>query len=135
MQHPKVEELVRRDPRFPLEAYEFIDAALAHTQVMLGRARAGERDQEMHVSGPQLLDGIRDLARREFGLMARAVFRMWGVNSTDDFGEVIFNLIDAGLMTKTPQDDRRDFHAVYDLDEALTRDYRIEAPPEAQEEG
>ena len=53
--------------------------------------------------GPELLGGVRDLALQEFGLMARTVFRMWGVNSTADFGEIVFNLIDAGLMSKTSQ--------------------------------
>ena len=71
------------------------------------------------------LVGIRDFALHEFGLMARTVFRRWGVNSTDDFGEIIFNLIDANLVSKGPDDCRRDFHAVYDLDEELLNGYRI----------
>jgi uncharacterized repeat protein (TIGR04138 family) len=62
--------------------------------------------------------------------MARAVFRMWGINQTDDFGEIVFNLIEAGLMSKTAEDERQHFHAVYDLDRALTQDYRIEVPTE-----
>ena len=75
----------------------------------------------------------RDLALREFGLMARTVFRMWGINRTDDFGELVFNLVEAGLMSKTDEDSRKDFHAVYDLDEALERGYRIEAREEEAE--
>ena len=135
MHHRKIEEIIRRDPRYPLEAYEFVYAALAHTQEMLDRAKREERSGDQHVSGRQLLEGARDLALREFGLMARAVFRMWGINATDDFGQIVFNLIDAELMSKTPQDDRRDFHAVYDLDAALTADYRIDVPSELPEEG
>ena len=137
MHHPKLEELLRRDPRYAPEAYEFVFAALTHTQTMLGWKEAEESGKEAgaerHVSGPQLLMGVRDLALREFGLMARTVFRMWGIDRTDDFGEIVFNLVEAGLMSKTDKDDRRDFHAVYDLDEALTRDYRIEVPLEAQD--
>ncbi len=132
--HPKLEELVRRDPRYPLEAYEFVFAALTHTQRLLGRnpsPEAGQED-EHHVSGQQLLWGARDLALREFGLLARTVFRMWGINRTDDFGELVFNLVEAGLMSKTSQDDRRDFHDVYDLDQALG-EYRIEVPQQAEE--
>lgn len=128
MQHPKLEELARQDPRYPAEAYEFLYAALAHTLEMLGHKG------ETHVAGRQLMLGVRDLALREFGLMARGVFRTWGVEKTDDFGEMVFNLIDAGLMQKTDSDSRADFHAVFDLDEALTRDYRIELPCEASEE-
>ena len=123
--HPRIAEIVRQDRRYAYEAYEFVFAALAYTQKALGRvpregASAGEG--EHHVGGRELLFGIRDFAVREFGLMARTVFRLWGVNRTDDFGEIIFNLIEANLMSKTPEDDRRDFHDVYDLDEALARD-------------
>src|SRR5271166_2688599 len=130
MHHPKLDELVRRDSRYAIEAYEFVFAALTHTQKMLGRTTAPEagKQEEHHVSGQQLLLGVRDLALREFGLMARTVFRLWGINRTDDFGEIVFNLVEANLMSKTPQDDRRDFHNLFDLDEALTRDYRIELP-------
>jgi uncharacterized repeat protein (TIGR04138 family) len=135
MHYPKLDELVRRDPRYAREAYEFVFAALAHAQKMLGRVppAPGAADQEHHVRGPELLAGIRDLALQEFGLMARTVFRMWGVNVTADFGEIVFNLIDAGLMSKTDEDDRLDFHDVYDLDEALTKDYRIEVGEEAED--
>jgi uncharacterized repeat protein (TIGR04138 family) len=132
--HPKIDELVRRDPRYPYEAYEFLFAALAHTQAMLERTPPSEGvlEQEHHVSGRELLEGVRDLALREFGLMARTVFRMWGINRTDDFGELVFNLVETGLMSKTTEDQRQDFHDVYDLDKALVQDYRIEVGDEAE---
>jgi len=135
MHHPKVEELVRRDPRYALEAYEFIYAALAHAQQMLGRQPDEDSKEENHVSGKQLLEGARDLALREFGLMARSVFRMWGINATEDFGHIVFNLVDAGLMSKTSEDNLDDFRHVFDLDEALTQGYQIAVPPDHQEEG
>lgn len=135
MHHPELDNIVRRDPRYAFEAYEFVHAALAHTQRMLGRVPplegAGERDY--HVSGPQLLEGVRDLALREFGLMARTVFRAWGVNSTADIGEIVFNLIAANLMSKTAEDCREDFRDVYDLDQVLEREYRIDVKEEAEE--
>jgi uncharacterized repeat protein (TIGR04138 family) len=136
MHHPKLEELARRDSRYACEAYEFVFAALTHTQKMLGRSAAqaeAGKEEDHHVSGQQLLMGVRDLALQEFGMMARTVFRMWGVNRTDDFGEIVFNLVEANLMSKTARDDRADFHNVYDLDEALERNYRIEAPQEAED--
>ena len=135
MHHPKLDELVRTDPRYAYEAYEFLFVALAHTQKLLGREpRDGSStEQEYHVRGPELLAGVRDLALQEFGLMARTVFRMWGINSTADFGEIVFNLIEAGLMSKTDEDTRVDFHDVYDLDEALTQGYRIEIKEEAED--
>jgi uncharacterized repeat protein (TIGR04138 family) len=135
MYHPKIDELIRRDPRYPLEAYEFIFAALTHTQRLLGRRMPldpARQEDEQHVTGPQLLHGARDLALHEFGYLARTVFRMWGINNTSDFGEIVFNLITVGLMTKTDRDDLSDFADVYDLDEALG-DYRVVVPQEAEE--
>ena len=130
MFHAGLAEVVRRDPRFAYEAYEFLYEALNHTQKMLGRLPPGEVaegvERQHHVSGPELLAGIRDLALREFGLMARTVLHMWGIQRTDDFGEIVFNLVEAGLMNKTDSDTRQDFHAVYDLDQALVAGYRIE---------
>jgi uncharacterized repeat protein (TIGR04138 family) len=127
---PKLFEIVQRDPRYAYEAYEFVFAALDHTIGRLG-GRGEERGAEggtRHVTGPELLDGARDLGLREFGLMARTVFRQWGINRTDDFGEIVFNLIEAELMSKTPEDSRADFQGVYDLDQALVQGFRLELP-------
>jgi uncharacterized repeat protein (TIGR04138 family) len=130
MFHAGLAEVVRRDPRFAYEAYEFLYEALNHTQKMLGRLPVGEvaepAERQHHVSGQELLAGIRDLALREFGFMARTVFHMWGIQRTDDFGDIVFNLVEAGLMNKTDEDNRQDFHDVYDLDQALVQGYRIE---------
>jgi uncharacterized repeat protein (TIGR04138 family) len=128
-------EVMRRDPRYAYEAYVFVFEALQHTQQRLGRgpqpdAPAGPAEgpeSPHHVSGPELLAGICDLAQREFGLMAPAVFRLWGIRRTDDFGEIVFNLVECKLMSKTEEDSRADFHALFDLDEALVRGYRIPA--------
>lgn len=128
-----LEEVVRADSRYAYEAYEFLFQALTHTQQMLDRLPPDEPEEGMeashqspfHVSGRELLEGIRDLAQREFGLMARIVFHLWGINSTADFGEMVFNLIEAGLMTRTAEDRREDFYHVYDLDEALVRGFQI----------
>jgi uncharacterized repeat protein (TIGR04138 family) len=135
MHHPKLEEVVRRDPRYAYEAYEFVFAALAHTQRMLGRLPPQDAtpDQDHHVSGRQLLEGVRDLALREYGLMARTVFHLWGIDRTGDFGEIVFNLVEANLMSKTDQDNRRDFQDVYDLDQVLVRDYQINITDEGEE--
>ena len=135
MHHPKLDDMVRRDPRYAYEAYEFVFAALAHTQRMLGRVppQEGSAERDYHVSGAQLLEGVRDLALREFGLMARTVFRIWGINSTTDIGEIVFNLVASNLMSKTDEDNRDDFHDVYDFEQVLVRDYRIEVKEEMEE--
>jgi uncharacterized repeat protein (TIGR04138 family) len=77
------------------------------------------------VTAQELLDGIRELALCEFGLMARTVFRSWGINATGDFGEIVFNLIEANLLNKTEEDSKADFQDVYDLDKVLVEGYRI----------
>jgi len=128
----KLEDLVRTNPRYAYEAYEFVFQALHFTQKLLGREPPGKAvDPEAvgphhHVSGQELLEGIRVLALREFGLMARTVFHRWGIDRTDDFGEIVFNLVEAELMSKTSEDNREDFRGVYDLDEALVQGFRIQ---------
>ncbi len=126
---PKLFDIVRRDPRYAYEAYEFIFAALDYTLELLGRqdAEKGEGGPR-HVTGQELMHGVRELALREFGLMARTVFHQWGINRTGDFGNIVFNLIDAELMSKTTEDDLRDFEDVYDLDKALVQGFRLELP-------
>lgn len=131
MTHAKIEELICRDPRYDYRAYEFVFEALEFAAERLGRlppegAEVGEGAPDCrHLSGRELLEGICDLARREFGLMAPTVFRLWGVERTADFGEIVFNLVDAGLMSKTDQDSRADFRDVFDLGQALVGGYEI----------
>ena len=125
----KLLPVVRRDPRYAYEAYVFVFQAIDHTLKRLGRELPDEttdaHDPRFHLTGRELVEGLCDFARQEFGLMAPAVFRLWGVRRTDDFGEIVFNLIDADLMSRTAQDSRADFHALFDLDAVLVQDFRI----------
>jgi uncharacterized repeat protein (TIGR04138 family) len=125
----KLMPVVQRDPRYAYEAYEFVFQALEHTQKLLGRVPPVENadvgDARFHVTGRQLVEGLCSFARQEFGLMASVVFRMWGIRCTGDFGEIVFNLIDAELMSRTPEDSRADFQDLFDLDEALVKSFRI----------
>jgi uncharacterized repeat protein (TIGR04138 family) len=128
MHQPEILEIVRNDPRYAVEAYAFMFEALRHSQIMLDRVPpAGDRDpgDKYHVSGPELLRGACDLAREEFGLMAKVVFHQWGIHRTDDVGEIIFNLIESGILSKTEQDHRSDFQNVFDLDRALGEGFTI----------
>ena len=116
--------------KYHTEAYRFVDSALRFTQKNLGRSpepTTDEFDEESaHISGPELLDGIRQLALKEFGLLTIPVFRHWGVRSTDDFGRIVFDFIERGAMRKTERDQLTDFFAVYDFDEVFDADYRID---------
>ncbi len=123
----KLAEAVARDPRYAYEAYEFLDRALQHTLKLLGRERTADTapgDPRLHVSGRELLEGVRSLALAEFGFMARTVFAAWGIHRTGDFGNIVFNLIEAGLMSKSDDDNLADFTDVYDFEQAL--DYQIQ---------
>jgi uncharacterized repeat protein (TIGR04138 family) len=126
----KLMEVAAKDPRYAYEAYEFIFKGLDHAQAMLGRGVAAkapdEGNQPAHVKSSELLDGIRALALQEFGLMARTVFRQWGVRSTEDFGRIVFILVDAGLITKTDDETLADFRDVFDFDEALVHGFTIQ---------
>jgi uncharacterized repeat protein (TIGR04138 family) len=109
--------IIAKDPRFKAEAYVFVHDALGHTWQRLNQRR--------HITGRELLDGIKDLALERYGRMAKAVLNSWGVKTTDDIGAIVFNLVDAGLLSKTEQDRVEDFHSVYDFDEAFVGSYDI----------
>ncbi len=133
MHHPQLEELSEQDPRYAYEAYVFLFEALEHTQRRLGHhlpthelIAEGEEKPSRHVSGKQLCEGACDLALKQFGLMARTVFQLWGINKTSDFGRIVFNLIEAGLMSKTDEDQLTDFEDVCDLDEALSYEFNMD---------
>lgn len=125
---PELLDLALKNGRFAWEAYEFVLAALAHSQRMFGKETPPEGQAagpEHHVTGRELLEAVCDLARREFGLMATAVFEIWRVRRTDDIGAIVFQLIDAGVLYKTDTDRPEDFCDVFDLEFALTDGYRI----------
>ena len=105
-------DIVRTDPRFRAEAYEFVFEALDHTL----RRRGGARK---HVSGPEIMESVRQLALESFGMLARTVLEQWGVRRTDDFGDVVFNRIEADLLQKTANDKREDFCGLYDFSRAF----------------
>jgi uncharacterized repeat protein (TIGR04138 family) len=114
----KIAEILLRDERFSKEAYRFVQEGLEFT--VQRRGRRG------HVSGPELLEGIRDLARERFGLMARTVLNQWGIFETADIGEMVFNLVDAQIMSKQDSDTRTDFENVYDFEEVFDHGTEIE---------
>lgn len=116
--------------KFHPDAYRFVDAALRHTQRNLGRISESVEEEPTediaHISGSELLDGIRELATKEFGMMALAVFHHWGVFSTDDFGRIVFDFIERGAMRKTDRDQMSDFYEVYDFEQVFDREYDID---------
>jgi uncharacterized repeat protein (TIGR04138 family) len=113
--------------RYHREAYDFVTQALRVTQELLGRSIAAHADDDSaHVSGQELLEGIRHLGRRQFGMMAPIVFAHWGVNSTDDFGRIVFDLVEREDFRRTDRDQLGDFANVYSFDDVFRRDYEID---------
>ena len=111
-----LEAVVARDPRYQRDAYHFVREALDHTQGMY--AKNG------HVKGQELLEGIRDFALKQYGPMALLVLEEWGIRRCEDFGEIVFNLIDAQVLKKTGHDRREDFAGGYDFAEAFRKPFR-----------
>jgi uncharacterized repeat protein (TIGR04138 family) len=127
--NPKLLEVVAKDPRYAYEAYDFVFKAMDHAQTLPGRRAAGDDAGEAantHVKSRELLAAIRSLALLEFGLMARVVFRMWGVTSTQDFGRIVFNLVGAELIDKTDDETLEAFRDVFDFEQALVQGYTIQ---------
>ena len=118
----RIMQLRRRDRRFARNAYYFVLDALDYTLVHYGKDRLSGEDR--HVGAKELLAGIRDLAVEQFGPMASFVFRQWGVHSTRDFGEAVFNLIDAGLLSRRAEDSRLDFTDGYDFETTFEEKFR-----------
>ncbi len=118
-------ELIRtKDPRFEDDAYRFVREALDHTQKSIGKDNRG---RIRHVSGQELLEGIRDYALTQFGPMAITVLEEWGIHTCADFGEIVFNMVEIGLLAKTEKDSRSDFAGGYDFFEAFRKPFLPEA--------
>ena len=103
------------EPRFQERAYLFVLAALEHCQQRLTERR--------HISGRELAEACRDLALERYGVLARQVLEHWGLTCTRDFGDIVFALVDLGLLIKQPHDSRDDFDAVFDFEAVFERDY------------
>ncbi len=118
----KIQSVRRRDRRFSRNAYYFVLDALDFTMSNLGREQM--TGEERHVGGKELLAGIKDYAADQFGPMAALVFERWGVRSPADFGEIVFNLIDAELLSRRPSDSRLDFVDGIDFRETFAEKHR-----------
>lgn len=132
--HP-LAELLTRDRRYHFDAYVFVFEALRYAQDKLGLGRSvesvGDEEEEggeQHVTGQELCEAIRQYALQQYGYMAKSVLKHWGIHSTGDFGEIVFNLIEIGQMRKTDHDRREDFEDVFDFDAGLTRGFQITLP-------
>jgi uncharacterized repeat protein (TIGR04138 family) len=103
-----VAEIRAKDSRFAAPAYDFVRAGLDATVKKLGRIHAAEK-RSRHISGQELCLGLRDHALERYGVMAHTLLTRWGLHRTDDFGAIVFQLVDAGVLGKTEDDSPEDF--------------------------
>lgn len=141
----RIFKLLQEDPRYTLDAYQFVREALSYAQEVLDLSdpeASAPADQpptqtaqkkpapqsERHLTGQQLCEAIRQYALQQYGYLAKVVLNSWGIHGTGDFGEIVYNLIRIGLMKKSPHDRREDFDDVFDFDEAFQRQFQITRP-------
>jgi uncharacterized repeat protein (TIGR04138 family) len=111
-----VKVILEKDKRYSREAYEFVREALEYTRVWM--------DRRGHVTGQELLEGIRKYALDQFGPMAKTVLNFWGVKACEDFGHIVFNLVDQKVLSKTPEDSLDDFRSGYDFEEMFDKPFK-----------
>jgi uncharacterized repeat protein (TIGR04138 family) len=112
--------ILDKDPRYTVDAYVFVREGLDHTVRKLEKPR--------HVSGQELLDGMREYALQEYGPVTKRVLSEWGINECVDFGNIVFNLVNEGLLGKTEEDSIDDFMDGYDFHEAFILPFRPKEP-------
>ena len=125
-----LEQIVEEVGLYPIEAYEFIHSGLAYTvQKIHGESldakEAEKKKKSYHVTGRDLSQGLREFALLRWGMLARTVLRRWGITKTDDFGRIVFALVENGHMSKTDKDTIDDFKNVFDFATAFDEGYRI----------
>ncbi|MCH2123548.1 MAG: hypothetical protein MK165_02070 [Pirellulaceae bacterium] len=127
--HPFI-ELLKSDRRFKVEAYHFVRESLAYAHNVLKMGASGKSASEdvRHLTGQQLCEAIRRFALEQYGMMAEIVLNEWGIHSTGDFGEIVYNLIGIEVMKKSESDRREDFDDVYSFDKAFREDFQIKLP-------
>ncbi|MDD3180063.1 MAG: hypothetical protein PHQ04_06880 [Opitutaceae bacterium] len=128
MQDREFSEIVslicKEDPRFDRKAYAFVRQALDHTVQELRREQPGRASKSPHVTGAELMEGVRTCALDQFGPLAKTVLNGWGIHSCSDVGDIVFNLIDCSVFSKTDSDRREDFADIFDFDEAFVKPFQ-----------
>jgi uncharacterized repeat protein (TIGR04138 family) len=110
-----MDQIRLREQRFDERAYLFVLSSLEHCQ--------GRLTERRHISGPELAHACRELALQRFGVMSRLVLDHWGVRTTGDIGDIVFTLVELGLLVSQAQDSRDDFLGVFDFAESFEREY------------
>jgi uncharacterized repeat protein (TIGR04138 family) len=116
----KVEMILAKDSRYARDVYSFVRESLDHTQKLVSKENRGPI---RHITGQELLEGIRQFALNQFGPMAVTVLEEWGVRNSRDFGEIVFSMVEIELLAKTENDNRDDFNNGYDFTDAFRKPF------------
>jgi len=122
----QLRQLALRDGRYSPEALQFLFESLEHAVRLAGKESA--QGAERHVTGQELLAGLREHAAETFGPLAAHVWRAWGVRTALDWGRIVFLLVDEGLLRRKDSDTLADFEGGFDFDEAFVQRYRPPLP-------
>lgn len=119
-----IERIVNEDGRYPIAAVQFVREGLSFA---MGKIHGGEigPSGRRHVSGPQVCEALRELAVHRWGLLAPKALKRWNIETTRDFGEIVFLMINNGWMQKEPTDSIDDFTDVYNFEEAFTKEIHL----------
>jgi len=126
----KVQHILEYDDRYPAEVYNFVNAAVKYTIDRLEQNGSGRR---RHINARELLDGMTDFGKEQFGPLAWNVFAGWHFIRPADIGNVVFNLVKENLFAVSEEDSRRDFDLDYDLQQRLEAPFR-HAPADSRPE-
>lgn len=119
---PLLRKLALKDGRYAPEAFEFLYHALDHAVHVAGREEA--EGTARHVTGQELLEGMRQYAIVQFGPLAAPVWRAWGIRDTLDWGRIVFLLVEEGMLNRQDTDSIEDFRSGFDFEDAFVRSYR-----------
>ena len=115
--------ICKEDTRFDRQAYTFVRQALDHTVKELKKKSPERTGKSQHVTGAELLWGIKTFALDQYGPLTKTVLTNWGIQRCPDFGDIVFNLIEYNVFSKTENDRREDFADLYDFDEAFVKPF------------
>lgn len=124
----EIVSLIRKeDPRFDRLAYAFVRDGLEHAVKELKKRDAARAKVSRHVTGRELAEGLRDYALEQFGPLAKTVLNTWGLHETIHFGDIVYNLIEYNVFSKTDSDRREDFADIFSFEEAFEQPFRPRA--------
>lgn len=110
-------KVLNRKLLYSADAYSFVLDALDFTIKKIKTQR--------HLSAVELLEGIRQYSIKMFGPMTKTVFEEWKIKSCEDFGEIVFDLVICGLITKQDSDLKSDFKNGFNFQEAFEKPFLV----------